>query len=112
MALSVINNLDHWPPLVQNSVIFCAMKYMLCDANYAEMLAPKIFPAFEQSNNQSLEETVISCYYDLLFAHPNIIMPWKKYIYDKLNCPRINTQVNTIGLISKMLANNRIKVNL
>jgi hypothetical protein len=111
MAMTVIDNLDQWPAFVQNSVVFSAMKYMLCDANYAKMLAPKIFTAFEKTTRHSLEETVISCYYDLLIAHPNIITPWKNCIYGKLNCSRVNTQVNTIELISKMLANNHLKVN-
>jgi hypothetical protein len=110
MAATVIARLEEWPPFVQNSVILCSLKYMLCDEKYAKLLAPKIFQVFEDTTNQSMEETVLSCFYDLLITHPNIITPWKNSIYNKLVCPRVATQVISIEIISKLLAKSHIKV--
>jgi len=109
LAKSILTNASKWPEMVQCGATACIAKYMVASPTHAEEKSALLFTILQKTSSVPVRQTILAAFPDLLVRHPNIMEPWTRFVFSKLEDEEVELRKNTLNMISDLIVKGLIK---
>ena len=95
--------------MIQIAAVASVSKYMISSPTHSEEQSSLLFTILERSESVRVRQTILASFPDLLVRHPNVMEPWTKFVFSKLQDSEDSIRKNTLTIVSDLIVKGLIK---
>ena len=95
--------------MIQVAAVASVSKYMISSPTHSEEQSSLLFTILERSESVRVRQTILASFPDLLVRHPNVMEPWTKFVFSKLQDSEDSIRKNTLTIVSDLIVKGLIK---